>query len=427
MDTVRVWRRHLLTHCSRLLEGQLEEARAASRQARKDLQEYRDRYLYILNNRSQERLDEHLASTKGVEKFVLRALEREEKRRERARREEKTAPRARTTSSAKERVERPPYPPADDPNEFGTGPSMPKPPSLEPPTGFYWERAIVSDPRPLRVPPATADVPQAELVDDAQPRTTPRTSYKIPRRSPTPPLTISQASLPSPPPTVPSGNDVPLDGVAEETQPRGPPTPLPEARQQSPVPPSIAVQLADDLLRDERLEEARPSGPSSHTSLEVERHNSPVPPPPPPPPAPLRRRRPRRIVISEERGYRPTDAKNYVTNTTREVSPPRTQSKEEEQEQQQPQGRSMRLARDQRLLESKTRGKRGLWQAQVEDAPRSPPQEETSRGPALKDKRGEGGRLRHHSLENERTSRDNQQNKDERKPNRDGYAGNSWW
>ncbi|KAK8140359.1 hypothetical protein PG984_000425 [Apiospora sp. TS-2023a] len=377
----------------RLLEGQLEEARAASRQARKDLQEHMERPLHSLNNRLQERLDEHLASTKGIEKFVLRALEREERERERAKREKRVSPRARTTSSANEHGGRRPPPPPDDPNEFGTGPSVSKPPSPGPPRGHLRESATDSDPRSARVPPATADVPQDELVEDVQPRSLSRTFYEVLRGSLTPPLTASLGSLPSPPPTAPSGIDTTPDELVEDAQPQKPPAPSLEVRQPSPVPPSIAVQLADDLLRDQRVEEARPPAPSSRISLAVKQHESPAPSPPILSPAPPRRRRPRRTAISEESGFRPADAKNYTTNKMQQVSPPGTQSKEEEQQQQQAQGRSMRLARDQRLLESQTRGKKGKWQAHVEDAPPSPPQEETTRRePALEQNRSRSPR-----------------------------------
>ena len=394
-----------------------------------------------MTNRPQERLDEHLASTKGIEKFVLRALEKEEKERERAR-QERTPSRAHTPSNEKERGVRLPSPPPDDPDESVTVPSVNKPPSPRPPPGGFGESVDASDPTPLRVPPAAADLFPHELVEEIQPQSLPRTSYGVSRRSPTPPPEIPQVSLPSPPPTVPSGNGVLVGKAAEEAQPQGPPSPSPspspspEVRQHSPVPPSIAVQLVDDLLRDQRVQEARPPGPSSHTSLKVERRNSPAPPPLPPPQAPLRRRRPRRSGISEEKGYRPADVKNYTTNTTtRDVSPPRTHLKEEGQ-QSPPQGRSMRLARDQRQWESQARGKKGMWQAHVEDAPPSPPLEETRRGPALEEdrlrssrgRRGRRGAPPSSPHKNERIGRDGQQNRDvEWQPSRNGNAGSSWW
>ncbi|KAK7969149.1 hypothetical protein PG988_008222 [Apiospora saccharicola] len=328
----------------RELEILLEEARESCKQARRELREYHDKQT-SLNNESQQKIDDLLISTKAIEKAVSKALKTGDRRQKRARREmERMSPELAVISrDLRPPGEKTPSPLQGDPREPDvryrrSGRPWPGPPTWDPGKGAW-----VSDLRPQHVQSTVNGVRPYE-------------NSKIVR--------LHHRRLPYSPP----GNDALPGELTEETQPRGPPTPPPEVRQHSPVPPSIAVQLADDLLRDQRVEEARPPGPPSRTSLEVEQPNA-SPPPTPllPPPAPSRRRRPRRAAISEENGIRPADAKNYTTNTmTRNVSPPRTRSKEEEEEPQ----RSMRLARDQRLWESQIRGKKGKWQAQVEDAPR---------------------------------------------------------
>ncbi|KAK8036009.1 hypothetical protein PG991_002082 [Apiospora marii] len=307
----------------RELEMLIREANESCKQARRELREYCEKHINF-NNATQQKLDDLIVSTKAIEKHISHALRTEDRRQKRARREEeRTSPQRIVIGQGLGAPGwQPPSPPPDAPSELGIRSPGPENPSPGPPLWEYGEGAYIVGHNPLYVPPAADDVLPHESVEEAEPRNASRISQEVQTRSPLPP--------PSPP-TGPPGNDGFQADLVEESQPRGPPTPPPEVRQRSPAPPSIAIQLANDLIRDQRVEEARPPEPSSIDALEVKRRKSPVPspPPPPPPPATSGRRRPRRALISEERGHRPTDAKNYTTNTTaRNVSPPRTQPKE---------------------------------------------------------------------------------------------------
>ncbi|KAK8050544.1 hypothetical protein PG994_012274 [Apiospora phragmitis] len=411
----------------RLLERQLEEMTIASRQARKELQEHIERHQFSAENISNTKLSEILDSTRNIEKCVSRALKAGERYQERARRdEERTSSQGRVIPNTGERDRRSPSPPPDDPSEIGTRPPRPKGPGPGPP-GDIGEDAINSDPRYFPVPPAAECKPGVARARDLS-----HMSHQFLQHShaPSPSPIILRGPSPPPPPTVPSGNDILQDELAEAPQCRGSPNTTPGVRHHSPVPQSVATQLADDLLRDELMEEARPPG-HLRSSPEVNQH-SPIPSPPPrPPPPPEPRRRLRRTLISEEKSHWPTDAKNSTTNTTNGVPPPKIHPREEQQQQQQqPQGRSMRLARDQRLWNSHTRATQMLRQAWEEKVPPSSLQEETRPEAIPEDNRRRGSRRRKRKgasssspPKDERPGRESRPREDNRRSGRDAYTG----
>ncbi|KAK8055430.1 hypothetical protein PG993_000657 [Apiospora rasikravindrae] len=386
------------------LKRQLKEARKGMEQAREELQEYIYKQ-YIMDNRSSEKMDDMLGNTRVIEDFVDQALDadsqrrREERGQKRAQREERTPSHDPVALHFGERGRRPPSPP-DDPDQLGTGPSRPKSPGPGTPPGDVGEGVIISNAGSLQFPPATNGALQNELVEEARPRSFSRSTHNVQQGLPTPPLPVialEHASPPPSPPTTPPDNGLQQNQLPEETQPRESRCPSPEVRKHSPVSPSAATQLVNDLLhdllRDELTREARPPG-HSMSSLGVERQ-SPLPSPPPAvPPRPEPRRRRRRALISEERGYWPTDAKRYVTNTANDVPPPKTQPKETPQQQQPLQGRPMRLARDERALSSHTRAEQRLRQAQEEDALPNQLQKESRRERTLEESRRRSSRSR---------------------------------
>ncbi|KAK6864001.1 hypothetical protein PG995_000529 [Apiospora arundinis] len=203
------------------LERQLREVKESAKQARRELREYHEKHTQItVNNRSQQKLDELLISTREIEKHVVRALRTGERRRGSRQEEQRMSPNNVMTDHPGE-VEGggtpPPSPPPDSPFRLPIGPSRPRSPEPGPPPGNIGATevekeevgSIISVSRPLQdSPPANDDALQDDLIEKARSRQSSGTLFKEQRHS-------SEPVRPTV--TVPTTDQVELVGLIKET------------------------------------------------------------------------------------------------------------------------------------------------------------------------------------------------------------------
>lgn len=184
------------------LERQLWEVTQSAKQARRELRDYHEKHTqFRANNRSQQKLDELLFSTREIEKHVVRALRADDRRQRRTRREEQRMPSHTSITSQPGVVEGgrnpPPSPPPDSPSELGIGPSGPRSPGPGPlPGNMRGDEggSIISIARPPQAPTSADGVLQEELIEEGRSRGLLHASFEELNQAPEP-LGLTKAEL----------------------------------------------------------------------------------------------------------------------------------------------------------------------------------------------------------------------------------------